>query len=60
MLSYVYSECRKQTHYAECRYAERRGAVAIFEFFKIEECCGCKVLLNFVYEMPRQAAKMEV
>ncbi len=27
MLSVIYSECHKQTHYAECHYAECLGAV---------------------------------
>ncbi len=27
MLSVVYTECRKQTQYAECQYAEFRYAV---------------------------------
>jgi hypothetical protein len=29
MLSVNYAQCRKQAHYAECRFAERRGAISL-------------------------------
>ncbi len=38
MLSVDYAECRKQTHYAQCRHAECRYAECHYD-----ECRGTKV-----------------
>jgi hypothetical protein len=43
MLSINYAECCKQGHYAECRYAECRGAVKACT--SIDQACqACLVL----------------
>jgi hypothetical protein len=36
MLSVIYAECRNKPHYAECRYAECRGALFFAYIFAFE------------------------
>ncbi len=44
MLSVTYAECRKQTHYAKCRYAEWLYAECRFD-----ECRGAVILFNHIF-----------
>jgi hypothetical protein len=53
MLSVIYADCRKSSHYAECRYAECRyadGLGAIRSFITLGPgACSIKLFTAVIY-----------